>query len=73
MTKRDLAEQILQYVENSVELISECDDCLATFDDRNDVLDGIISLIDTLQPRDIEQFAKWGYPEQQSTAETCWI
>lgn len=58
MTKSSLAEQILQCTEN----ISE----------REDQLEAIISLLDTLEPKDKVNFAKWGFPDQKGEPETCW-
>jgi hypothetical protein len=58
MTKKHLAEQILQVVDNAL--------------DEREQLDGIIALLDTLEPKNIGQFAKWGHPEQKSTPENCW-
>ncbi len=58
MTKTALAEEIVQSIENHP--------------DRNDQLECVIAFLTTLQPKDFERFAQWGYPEQKSTVEECW-
>jgi len=35
-------------------------------------LEGVMALLDALEPRDRESFAKWGYPQDQSTEDDCW-
>lgn len=61
MTKENLAKQIIETVNN-----------------YNDVgeptiaLEGVMALLDTLEPRDREKFAKLGYPKDQSTEDECW-
>ncbi|SDS12973.1 hypothetical protein SAMN04487764_1521 [Gillisia sp. Hel1_33_143] len=58
MTKRNLAEQILETVYNS--------------ENKQEGIDGIISLLDVLEPKNKERFSEWGYPEDKSTPEKCW-
>lgn len=62
MTKKHLAELIRQCIDNA-EFIGESDDLK---------VEAIISLLDTLEPKHLEQFANWGYPEQKSTPKECW-
>ena len=59
MTKKELAKQILETI--------ELEGCGAKS------IPSIMALLDTLEPKDREQFAKWGFPEQQSTPEQCWL
>ena len=58
MTKSEFIEQILQTTENA--------------EDRETARDGIDAMLATLVPRDREQFARWGYPKDQTTAGNCW-
>lgn len=61
MTKENLAKQIIDTVNN----------CNET-GEPTIALEGVIALLDTLEPRDRERFAKWGYPQEQSTEDECW-
>ncbi len=58
MTKENLAKQIIEIVNN--------------YNDTEEALEGVMALLDTLEPRDKESFAKWGYPHEQSTEDECW-
>jgi hypothetical protein len=61
MTKENLAKQIIETVNN--------------YNDAGEptiALEGVIALLDTLEPRDRESFAKWGHPHEQSTEDECW-
>lgn len=61
MTKENLAKQIIETVNN--------------YNDAGEptiALEGVIALLDTLEPRDRESFAKWDYPQDQSTEDECW-
>jgi hypothetical protein len=61
MTKENLAKQIIETVNN--------------YNDAGEptiALEGVIALLDTLEPRDKERFAKWGQPHEQSTEDECW-
>ena len=61
MTKENLAKQIIETVNN-------CNDA----GEPTIALEGVIALLDTLEPRDRESFAKWGHPHEQSTEDECW-
>ena len=61
MTKENLAKQIIDTVNNYNE---EGEQTIA--------LEGVMALLDTLQPRERESFAKWGQPHEQSTEDECW-
>lgn len=58
MTKKEFAKQILETVQNNGYV--------------KESIPSIMALLDTLEPKDREKFAKWGFPEQQSTPEKCW-
>lgn len=62
MTKSTLAQLVYEHVDNGQFMGL----------DKDEIIDGISSLLDALHPNDIERFAKWGYPAQQSTPEECW-
>ena len=62
MTKEELAKQIIETVDNFYDA-----------EDPTTALEGVIALLDTLEPRDRESFAKWGFPNQQSTEDKCWL
>lgn len=59
MTKKDLAKYIVLIVKHAQYL-------------REDPLHDVLTCLDTLQPVDREQFAKWGDVCHQSTPEKCW-
>jgi len=59
MTKERLAEKIIEHVHNC-EFMGE------------DPKDGVIAYLDTLEPKNIGQFAQCGYPEDKSTPNQCW-
>ena len=59
MTKLELAHQIVESLRNKSSDETE--------------IQIILSYLDILQPLNMEQFAKWGFPEQQTTIEKCWI
>lgn len=61
MTKENLAKNIIETVNNC----NEAGEPAIT-------LEGVIVLLDTLEPRDRERFAKWGQPHEQSTEDECW-
>lgn len=61
MTKENLAKQIIETVNN--------------YNDAGEptiALEGVIALLDTLEPRDRKDFARWGQPHEQSTEDECW-
>lgn len=61
MTKENLAKQIVETVNN--------------YNDSGEptlAMEGVIALLDTLEPRDRERFAKWGQQDEQSTEDECW-
>jgi hypothetical protein len=62
MTRTDLAKEILATVEN----------LRARSLDNTVIIEDIRSLLSQLEPKDRERFAKWGYPNQQSTPDECW-
>ncbi len=62
MTKESLSKQIIETVNN--------------YNDEDNpamVLEGVISLLNTLEPIDRERFSKWGLPHEQSTEGECWV
>lgn len=61
MTKENLAKQIIETVKHYYEA-----------GEPTIALENVISLLDTLEPRDKESFAKWGYPKDRSTEDECW-
>lgn len=61
MTKENFARQIIETVNNYNE---SGEPTVAS--------ESIISFLDLLEPRDRESFAKWGYPQDQSTEDECW-
>lgn len=63
MTKKELAKQLLQLVKDGIE--EEYSDV--------EITDDIEVFIGCLEPRDRNAFANWGYPEQRSTPNECWI
>ena len=61
MTKENLAKQIIETVNN--------------YNDAGEptiALEGVIALLDTLEPRDRKSFARWGQLHEQSTEDECW-
>lgn len=62
MTKDSLAENIISVVENG-KLLG---------DTNQEILDGVKSLLEPLEPHDREAFAKWGYTKDRETPENCW-
>jgi len=58
MTKHDFIDSIIETFENT--------------DSKEEAHEYISNLLTTLEPKDPEQFAKWGYPGQESTPENCW-
>jgi len=58
MTKESLASAIIDSIENH--------------ETKDEQIEAVIALLSILEPKDREQFAKWGYPAQQSTPEECW-
>ena len=63
MTKKEFAKQVFQLVANSIEE-GKSDD---------EITDDVEIFLDTLEPRDREQFSKWGYPNVQTDASKCWV
>ena len=61
MTKEKLAKIIIETVNNYNEI-----------GEPTIALENILVLLDILEPRDRESFAKWGYPHEQSTEDECW-
>ncbi len=61
MTKENLAKQIIETVNN-------CNDA----GEPTIALENVITLLDILEPRDRESFAKWGFPHEQCTEDECW-
>ena len=58
MTKKSLAEQIYQTVQN----------CST----KKEAIAGIKALLGTLEPKDRSRFCQWGQPNERSTPEKCW-
>lgn len=63
MTKQKLAEKILEHIES----------CEFLGAGKKYKIEGIVNYLDTLEPKDLNQFAQWGYDEEISTPEECWI
>jgi len=63
MIKKEFAKQVFQLVQNSIE------------EEKSEVeiIDDVEIFLDTLEPRDREQFAKWGYPSVQVEPSKCWV
>jgi hypothetical protein len=62
MTKKQFSKQVFELVRNGID-----------FDKSDDeITDDLEIFMDCLEPRDREQFAKWGYEKDQSTPEKCW-
>jgi hypothetical protein len=62
MTRKRLAEIILNTVNNS-EMVG----CT-----QGETILNIENILTVLKPIDLNQFAKWGQPHEQSTVEECW-
>ena len=62
MTKKEFSKQVFQLVQNSIEE-GKSDD---------EIIDDLEIFLDTLEPRNREQFSKWGYPNVQTDASKCW-
>lgn len=62
MTKERLALKIIEHIDNC-EFMGEGD---------KQKLEGVIAYLDTLEPKNLGQFAQWGYPEDKSTPDECW-
>jgi len=62
MTKKEFAKQVFQLVKNSIEEEKSDDE----------ITDDLEIFLDTLEPRDREQFSKWGYPNVQVEPSKCW-
>jgi inhibitor of KinA sporulation pathway (predicted exonuclease) len=62
MTKKEFAKQVFQLVQNSIE------------EEKSDaeIIDDVEIFLDTLEPRDREQFAKWGSLSVQVEPSKCW-
>jgi hypothetical protein len=62
MTKKEFAKQVFQLVQNSIE------------EEKSEVeiIDDVETFLDTLEPRDREQFAKWGHTAVQVEPSKCW-
>ena len=69
MTKRDLAKLIIEHIEN-VRFMKESE--FSEDNIKKEQIEGIESLLDTLEPKNRDRFSKWGNHNQQSTAGNCW-
>ncbi|PCH69413.1 MAG: hypothetical protein COC06_07660 [Bacteroidales bacterium] len=54
-------------------LISMVDNFRFVGDSETEIQKSIMNMLGELKPKDRERFAQWGYPNQQSTPEDCWI
>jgi hypothetical protein len=63
MTKKEFAKQVFLLVQNLID-INKSDD---------EIIDDVEIFLDTLEPRDREQFSKWGYQNIQTDALKCWV
>lgn len=63
MTKKHFAKELITIIASDIELgVSE-----------KETVNKIAVLLDTLQPKDLARFSKWGTPEQKTTPENCWL
>ena len=62
MTKQDLVYEIYKTVEFMTN----------NKEPELKIRKSITSLINTLEPKDKEKFAQWGYDKQKSNVENCW-
>jgi len=63
MTKTHLAKTIVEMVDNFRD----------AGDTQSEIIEAVESLLDTLEPKDLEQFSKWGQnPDEKSTPAECW-
>jgi hypothetical protein len=67
MTKRDLANLIIETLDN-YDYVGERNEKKL----KSRKLESVIGYLNTLVPKDREQFAQWGKGEVQSTPEKCW-
>ena len=61
MTKKELAKQIIETITNNHDMQQ---------DHENEP--AIMAFLELLEPKDKEVFAKWGFPNQQSSVDDCW-
>ncbi|MBC7847240.1 MAG: hypothetical protein H7Y10_12185 [Flavobacterium sp.] len=61
MTKLEFAKQLIETVTNNYDMQQ---------DHENEP--AVMALLEVLEPKDKEVFAKWGFPNQQSTVDDCW-
>jgi len=62
MTKYQLAKLIYDIVDNGSYVGYK----------QNDIIKAVKSILDLLQPKDIEKFAKWGKFDQRTSPSKCW-
>lgn len=58
MNKKEFVKMIFETIDNIWE--------------REEQINAITGLLDTLDPKNRDQFALWGQPKQKSTPEKCW-
>ena len=63
MTKKEFAKQVFQMVFDAIEDDKE----------HEEIQDDLEIFLDALEPRDREQFAKWGHPKDQADPKKCWV
>lgn len=62
MTKEQFIDEIVQAIDNND--LSGSNEMTTT--------DILTTMLDCLEPRNRENFSKWGQPHQRSTPEDCW-
>jgi hypothetical protein len=62
MTQREFSSQLFQVIKNSIEENKS----------EIEIIDDVELFIDILEPKDIEQFCKWGFPTVQVEPSKCW-
>jgi len=62
MYKKRLAEKIIEIVDNF----------RFVGDSEKEVLEAVNSMLDSLEPKDRDNFCRWGMPEDRKSAEDCW-
>ena len=62
MTKKEFAKLVFELVQESIDKEKEIDE----------ITEDIEIFLDTLEPRDREQFSRWGHPTVRVEPSKCW-
>lgn len=62
MNKKRFAMKMIEIVDNT-RFVGESDD---------EALDAIEALLDTLEPKDRDNFSQWGQPDDRTDPKDCW-